>query len=167
MDLIEEKAPKGPYLVERNQIISEIGDLEAIRKSLGLSRRKICKLLLVDPSSWTRWTKPGGPDAPAYIYRSLQWCLAIMDKYPESHPLVRSLSYEKENKVDILYKKIDERLSFNRSMSFELKSDLDEMRSINEKIAASNKSLKRLLKVSLSIVAFLVMSILILQLLNT
>jgi transcriptional regulator with XRE-family HTH domain len=144
MDKIKENAPSGPYQVEREQIIKEIGDLESIRKSLGLSRRKICKLLLVDPSSWTRWTKLEGSDAPAYIYRSLQWCLAIMEKYPESHPMVRSLSYEKENKVDQLYKKIDERLSFNRSMTFELKTDLDEMRLINQKITAANQNLKQL-----------------------
>jgi hypothetical protein len=141
----DENPHKGPYAVERQQIINEIGDLESIRKTLGLSRRKICKLLLVDPSSWTRWTKPGGADAPAYIYRSLQWSLAIMEKYPEAHPLVRSLSYEKENKVDLLHKKIEDRLSFNRSMSFEIKSELDEMRLINQKISASNKGLKRIL----------------------
>lgn len=133
---------KGPYQIEREQIINEVGDLETIRKTLGLSRRKICKLLLVDPSSWTRWTKGDGVDAPAYIYRSLQWCLAIMEKYPESHPLVRSLSYEKENKVDQLHKKIEERLSFNRSMSFDLKSEMDQIKRVNLELTQNNKFLK-------------------------
>ncbi len=142
---IEKSEPLGPYHLEKQQIIREIGDLESIRLTLGLSRRKICKLLLVDPSSWTRWTKKPNTEAPAYIYRSLQWCLAIMEKYPESHPLVRSLSYEKENKVDLLYKKIDDRLSLNRSMSFELKSEMDELREMNIKMAATNKSLRRYL----------------------
>ena len=164
MDKIIENAAHGPYSVEKEQIIKEIGDLESIRKSLGLSRRKICKLLLVDPSSWTRWTKPEGADAPAYIYRSLQWCLAIMEKYPEAHPMVRSLSYEKENKVDQLYKKIEERLSFNRSMTFDLKNDLDEMRLINQKITAANKSLKQLVWGLAGFVVFSLLFVLVVQL---
>lgn len=138
----DKKPHSGPYQIEKEQIIHEIGDLETIRKTLGLSRRKICKLLLVDPSSWTRWTKGDGVDAPAYIYRSLQWCLAIMEKYPESHPLVRSLSYEKENKVDQLHKKIEERLSFNRSMSFEIKSEMDQIKESNQRLSETNKLLK-------------------------
>lgn len=145
MEKITENTTQGPYQLERQQIINEIGELEMIRKTLGLSRRKLCKLILVDPSSWTRWTKPGGPNAPAYIYRSLQWCLAIMEKYPESHPLVRSLSYEKENKVDQLHKKIEDRLSFNRSMTFDLKTEMDELKKSNFAIKESNKLLKRAL----------------------
>ncbi len=65
------------YENERDSIKETIGDLEQIRLSLGLSRRKICQLLLVDPSSWTRWTQS---DAPTYIYRSLSWLLALMEK---------------------------------------------------------------------------------------
>lgn len=116
-----------PYAFEKKTIIKEIGDLEAIRKTLGLSRRKICKLLLVDPSSWTRWSKQGS-DAPAYIYRSLQWCLAILDKYPEAHPLVRSLSYEKESKVDSLSKAIQEKMSLQKDLVFDIHSDLEKLK---------------------------------------
>lgn len=58
------------------------GDLDQIRQKLGLSRRKICQLLLVDPSAWTRWTAPGG-EAPPHIYRALDWYLSIMEKDPE------------------------------------------------------------------------------------
>jgi hypothetical protein len=57
------------------------GDLEAIRHRLGLSRRKISQILMVDPSAWTRWTKKG-EDAPAHVYRSLEWYLLLQNKYP-------------------------------------------------------------------------------------
>lgn len=58
------------------------GDLEQIREKLGLSRRKICQLLLVDPSAWTRWTQEGG-EAPPHIYRALDWYISILEKDPE------------------------------------------------------------------------------------
>jgi len=58
------------------------GSLEDIRRKLGLSKRKIGQLLLVDPSAWTRWTKADG-DAPPHIYRALEWYLLLQDKHPE------------------------------------------------------------------------------------
>jgi len=61
------------------------GDLEAIRKNLGLSQRKICQLLFVDPSAWTRWTRNEG-DAPPHIYRALSWFLLLQEKHPETAP---------------------------------------------------------------------------------
>lgn len=133
----------GPYLNEKKQIIREIGDLEAIRISLGLSRRKISKLLLVDPSSWTRWSKPGS-EAPAYIYRSLQWCLAIMEKYPEAHPLVRSLSYEKENKVEALSRKLEDRIGLHKSIAFDVQYEINQIKSQNLKVIKMNERLKLL-----------------------
>lgn len=69
------------YEAEASHIQKKLGDLEAIRQSLGLSQRKICQLLLVDPSAWTRWTKQGD-SAPPHIYRALQWYLALQEKYP-------------------------------------------------------------------------------------
>ncbi len=139
----EENPYAGPYPDERKQIIQEIGDLETIRKSLGLSRRKICKLLLVDPSSWTRWTKEGR-DAPAYIYRSLQWCLAIMDKYPDAHPLIRSLSYEKENKVDALSRRIEDRIGLHKSIVFDVQMEVNQIKALNLQIIQSNQKFKKL-----------------------
>ncbi len=155
MENIEKSKAIGPYQVEVEQIIKEIGDLESIRTNLGLSRRKICKLLLVDPSSWTRWTKSKSGRAPAYIYRSLQWCLAIMEKYPEAHPLVRSLSYEKENKVDQVYKKIEDRLSFQRSASFEMRTELDQIKLSNCRINRTNTLLKTALSLNLLFFIFI------------
>ena len=64
-------------------IKKRIGNIEEIRAKLGLSRRKICQLLLVDPSAWTRWTSPKS-DAPPHIYRALEWYLLLGEKDPRA-----------------------------------------------------------------------------------
>lgn len=69
------------YEAEVEILRRKIGGLEDVREQLGLSQRKICQLLLVDPSAWTRWTRADGK-APPHIYRALQWYLALNDKYP-------------------------------------------------------------------------------------
>lgn len=69
------------YEAETELIRRKLGDLEDIRRTLGLSQRKMCQLLFVDPSAWTRWTK-SGEHAPPHIYRMLQWYLALQEKYP-------------------------------------------------------------------------------------
>ncbi len=69
------------YEAEVSVLKKKLGGLEEIREKLGLSQRKICQLLMVDPSAWTRWTK-SGDDAPPHIYRSLQWYLALEEKFP-------------------------------------------------------------------------------------
>lgn len=69
------------YEAETEIIRRKIGSLEGIRQQLGLSQRKICQLLLVDPSAWSRWVRDD-EDAPPHIYRMLQWYLALQDKYP-------------------------------------------------------------------------------------
>lgn len=73
------------YEAEVEVIQKKIGNIEQIRHDLGLSRRKMCQLLMVDPSSWTRWTQ--NPESiPPHIYRGLQWYLALIEKHPEWHP---------------------------------------------------------------------------------
>jgi|GEM_PF-4669542 len=62
------------YEAEIAVLKKEIGSLEEVRIKLGFSRRKICQLLLVDPSAWTRWTAEN-QDAPPHIYRALKWYL--------------------------------------------------------------------------------------------
>lgn len=69
------------YEAEVTVIKHQIGELETIRKKLGLSARKICQLLLVDPSAWTRWTT-GITPPPPHIFRSLQWYLMLQDHVP-------------------------------------------------------------------------------------
>lgn len=62
------------YEAEIMVLKKEIGGLEDLRIKLGFSRRKICQLLMVDPSAWTRWTAEN-QDAPPHIYRALKWYL--------------------------------------------------------------------------------------------
>lgn len=63
----------------------QAGDLEKIRMDLGLSSRKMAQLLMIDPSSWTRWTRQGDP-APPHIWRALQWYLILREKIPGLTP---------------------------------------------------------------------------------
>jgi len=68
------------YEAQVEVIKRQIGSLESARVQLGLSARKMCQLLLVDPSAWTRWKKEG--DAPPHIWRALQWYLTLQEKIP-------------------------------------------------------------------------------------
>ncbi len=70
------------YEAEVQAVKKQNGDLEAIRRQLGLSKRKMAQLLLVDPSAWTRWTSEEG-EAPPHIYRALHWYLLLQEKHPE------------------------------------------------------------------------------------
>jgi hypothetical protein len=69
------------YEAEKKVIEQQIGSLETVRHRLGLSRRKICQLLLVDPSAWSRWTR-SFTAAPPHIYRSLHWYTLLQEKDP-------------------------------------------------------------------------------------
>lgn len=71
------------YDAEIRVIRARVGNLEEIRGKLGLTRRKMCQLLLVDPSAWTRWTAPGG-EAPPHIYRALEWYLLLIEREPRA-----------------------------------------------------------------------------------
>ena len=67
------------YASQVQKIKERLGDLEGIRKNLGMSRRQICQILLVNPSAWTRWTRsPQG--APPHFYRALEWLIYIHSK---------------------------------------------------------------------------------------
>lgn len=74
------------YEAQARVISRQIGGLEGARQSLGLSRRKISQLLLVDPSAWTRWTKGDKEQAPPHVFRALQWYLALFEKIPGLTP---------------------------------------------------------------------------------
>ncbi|MBO9667363.1 MAG: hypothetical protein J7501_11190 [Bdellovibrio sp.] len=43
------------------------------------------QLLMVDPSSWTRWTRQGD-EAPPHIWRALQWYSVLQEKIPGLTP---------------------------------------------------------------------------------
>jgi len=87
-------------------IKSQIGDVEQVRRSLGLSQRKMCQLLLIDPSTWSRWAT-GKTEPPPYVYRMLQWGLAVMEKYPETHPLANYEKFEQIKKSEDLAKRLE------------------------------------------------------------
>ncbi|MFP5520194.1 MAG: hypothetical protein ACLGGX_09840 [Bdellovibrionia bacterium] len=74
------------YEAQAEVIRGQIGGLEGARMKLGLSQRKISQLLLVDPSSWTRWVKGGEKDVPPHIWRALQWYLALKEQIPGLTP---------------------------------------------------------------------------------
>jgi hypothetical protein len=69
------------YEAEARVWLEGRGGLEGIRGLLGLSQRKMCQLLLVDPSAWTRWMK--NPHmVPPHVVRSLQWYWELQQKNP-------------------------------------------------------------------------------------
>ena len=55
------------YETEIELIRKKIGSIDEVREGLGLSRRKMCQLLLVDPSAWTRWGKTPIRSPPIFI----------------------------------------------------------------------------------------------------
>ncbi|MCE3009941.1 MAG: hypothetical protein LW875_04960 [Proteobacteria bacterium] len=74
------------YEAQVQVIRKQIGSLEEVRGKLGLSQRKICQLLLVDPSAWSRWTRSSVDSAPPHIFRALQWYLTLKEKIPGLTP---------------------------------------------------------------------------------
>ena len=68
------------YVLEKERIVEQHGDLEKIRLALGLNRRRLCRLLLVDPSAWTRWCNDG---APPHIYQALRWLIELRGVRPD------------------------------------------------------------------------------------
>lgn len=68
------------YILERELIKKEFGSLNQILEKLGISQRRACQLLLVDPSAWTRWNKS---EAPPHVYQALKWLLHLKDLKPQ------------------------------------------------------------------------------------
>ncbi len=68
---------------------------------------------MVDPSAWTRWSKQGR--APAHIYRSLQWYMALIDKDSAWHPqnTFNTLSRSSINNELLVMKKTIQQLQQN------------------------------------------------------
>ena len=110
----ENKAQPAPYEKEVLEIMSRRGDLEDIRKRLGLSKKKMAELLFVDPSAWTRWTK-GVSKVPASVYRSLDWYLQLFEKDP---------LLQEKLQVDKLEQELSEQRSQFQNEMDELKTKL-------------------------------------------
>lgn len=130
------------YEAETEIIKKTHGNLEAIRRQLGLSKRKMSQLLLVDPSAWTRWTNEGG-EAPPHVYRALQWYLILQDKHPEMRT---SLWLNAVATPQVSEKEL---MNIRKSLFLDLKKDWDESLKqpafqalVNKKTAPQNSSLK-------------------------
>jgi hypothetical protein len=95
-----EGRPKTPlrmtYEAEVRVFRSKYGGIEDVRRALGFSRRKMCLLLLVDPSAWTRWMRDENR-VPPHVYRSLEWYLALEKKLKIEPELASLLLKERPN----------------------------------------------------------------------
>ncbi|MBK9038127.1 MAG: hypothetical protein IPL83_03015 [Bdellovibrionales bacterium] len=115
------------YEAETAVIQKKIGHLEDIRISLGLSRRKMAQLLLVDPSAWTRWTK-NEDSAPPHIFRALQWYMALIDKQPGWHPQNSFNSGDvakvQEERLNQVQSELERQISYLKSENNRLETEL-------------------------------------------
>ncbi len=105
-----ERAPSAlrmTYRAEASQIRKKHGDLEDIRRKLGLSKRKICQLLLVDPSSWTRWTQ-SKQGAPPHIYRALEWYLKSLERPYFKGVLDENLDFDLQQSPQPIWNRIQQ-----------------------------------------------------------
>lgn len=132
------------YEAQVSVIQKQIGNLEEIRGNLGLSQRKISQLLLVDPSSWTRWVKHGD-EAPPHIWRALQWYLALREKIPGLTP-----NYFLGSNPQILHQKALQELDLERQirreeiekLSLELRGVFQERERLQSELQGLKKDLK-------------------------
>lgn len=69
------------YEAEATVIKKQLGDLETIRGTLGLSQKRIAQILMVDPSAWTRWTRLNHR-VPPHVYRTLELYFLAKEKLP-------------------------------------------------------------------------------------
>src|SRR5690606_39224211 len=84
----------------------DLGGLESIRESLGLSRRKMCQILMLDPSGSTRWTKDESK-TPPHIFKALSWYLELQGKRPHPPPpTVITVKSDENGPFDSLYWKL-------------------------------------------------------------
>lgn len=121
----EQLRSKSSYRVtfesEKEVIRKDIGDLEQIRTRLGVSRRKICQILMVDPSAWTRWTR-STDGAPPHVYRMLEWYLLLREKHPTlAHQYYERLSQPARPEGEVILKQ--EILHQLKSTESRLKTD--------------------------------------------
>lgn len=121
------------YEAQVEVIKKQIGDLEKIRENLGLSARKMCQLLLVDPSAWTRWTKKGDVPPP-HIYRSLQWYLTLQEKVPGLTPTY-FLGGTRAPQAEEWNRRFEEqRMIFETQRAIDHKEHLFELERLNRKM---------------------------------
>ncbi|QLY27195.1 hypothetical protein [Bdellovibrio sp. KM01] len=143
------------YEAQVSVLRRQMGDLESIRLGLGLSQRKMSQLLMVDPSSWTRWTKQGD-EAPPHVWRALQWYSILNEKIPGLTP-----QYFMNQSPQVLHQKalqelVSEKAERQAEMSV-LSRKLDgfsvEKQALNAEVAKLKKDLKFHRKISIFILS--------------
>lgn len=107
------------YESEARVLLRELGGLEGIRYGLGLSQRKICQLLLVDPSAWSRWVKDESK-IPPHVVKALQWYLALEEKDP-SWARWREMILKKEPdpELDRFKRQLEQKISDIQNLRFD------------------------------------------------
>ncbi len=127
------------YAAEIKVFKDQYGGLEDIRKKLGFSRRKMCQLLMVDPSAWTRWMRDE-TKVPPHVYRSLEWFLALNQK-AYTQPEIAAIFTQRyrlpeKSAVDesALIKGLEERL-------FEMQNRIEEQRKLTGGLIAGGLAL--------------------------
>ncbi|MEZ0392584.1 MAG: hypothetical protein ACAH59_10225 [Pseudobdellovibrionaceae bacterium] len=135
------------YEAQVEVIRRQLGDLDEIRGKLGLSQRKICQLLMVDPSAWTRWMK-NGDSAPPHIYRALQWYAILREKLPGLTPQYfigkdpEVLHQAALQRIQIESQKRGEFEEAFSMQSLQLENKLQELLSANQKLMESKVALE-------------------------
>ncbi|MEK2688759.1 hypothetical protein [Bdellovibrio sp. GT3] len=143
------------YEAQISVLRRQMGDLESIRLGLGLSQRKMSQLLMVDPSSWTRWTKQGD-EAPPHIWRALQWYSILNEKIPGLTP-----QYFMNQSPQVLHQKALQELESEKAerqaemsvLSRKLDGFSAEKHALNAEVAKLKKDLKFHRKISIFILS--------------
>lgn len=129
------------YEAQVKVVRNQLGNLEEIRGILGLSQRKMAQLLLVDPSTWTRWTKHGD-EAPPHIWRALQWYLALREKIPGLTP-----QYFISTSPQVLHQKALKELDLERQERIENMGNLSlQLQNLNRERDGLTNELSKLKK---------------------
>ncbi len=118
------------YEAQVKVIRDQVGDLESIRSRLGLSQRKMAQLLLVDPSSWSRWTQKGH-EVPPHIYRALHWYMIIQEKVPglnASYFHQKDITHLKSEIESTLTKRMDQLVFNSATENFKVESEIIDLK---------------------------------------
>lgn len=135
------------YEAQAEVIKKQIGNLEEIREKIGLSQRKICQLLLVDPSAWSRWMKTRA--TPPHILRALQWYLIIQEKIPGLTPQYfigkdpQVLHQQALKKISEESQKRSEMLENFFTQTLKLEDEIQDLQSKNSELKKDQSHLKR------------------------
>ncbi len=133
------------YLLERDRIKNQLGELPQILEALGVNQRRACQLLLVDPSAWTRWNKT---EAPPHIYQALKWLVMLKKTNPnmfgstDIETRIDSVQSSTQNKFKELERNI---ASLERALAYQpvATSNSNENTQINELFQAQQERLQK------------------------